>query len=53
MEILVEGRNRGKWYGRTRTDKLVFFSSVKDYLGQVVNIKLEKTSPWSMQGKIE
>jgi len=53
VEILVEGRNKGKWYGRTRTDKLVFFSSVSDYLGQVVNIKIEKTSPWSLQGKIE
>jgi tRNA-2-methylthio-N6-dimethylallyladenosine synthase len=52
-EILVEGRNRGKWYGRTRTDKLVFFSSGQDYLGQLVKIKIEKTSPWSLQGKIE
>ena len=50
--ILVEGRNKGKWYGRTRTDKLVFFSSGKEYAGQLVNIKIEKTSPWSLQGKI-
>ena len=53
VEILVEGRNRGKWYGRTRTDKLVFFSSDQDYLGQLAKIKIEKTSPWSLQGKIE
>jgi tRNA-2-methylthio-N6-dimethylallyladenosine synthase len=52
LEILVEGRKKGKWYGRTRTDKLVFFSSNKDYHGQLVNIKIEKTSPWSLQGKI-
>ena len=50
--ILVEGRHKGKWYGRTRTDKLVFFSSGKEYAGQLVNIKIEKTSPWSLQGKI-
>jgi tRNA-2-methylthio-N6-dimethylallyladenosine synthase len=52
-KILVEGRNRGKWYGRTRTDKLVFFSSERDYQGQLVNIKIEKTSPWSLQGIIK
>ena len=27
VEILVEGKSKGKWYGRTRTDKLVFFSN--------------------------
>ncbi len=52
VEILVEGRNRGKWYGRTRTDKLVFFSSGNDYPGQLAKIRIEKTSPWSLQGKI-
>jgi tRNA-2-methylthio-N6-dimethylallyladenosine synthase len=52
QEILVEGRKKNKWYGRTRTDKLVFFSSVKDFHGQLVKIKIEKTSPWSLQGKI-
>jgi tRNA-2-methylthio-N6-dimethylallyladenosine synthase len=52
-EILVEGRKHGKWYGRTRTDKLVFFSSNRDYLGQLVNIRIDRTSPWSLQGKIE
>jgi tRNA-2-methylthio-N6-dimethylallyladenosine synthase len=51
-EILVEGRNKGKWYGRTRTDKLVFFSSGREYTGRLVKIKIEKTSPWSLQGKI-
>jgi tRNA-2-methylthio-N6-dimethylallyladenosine synthase len=53
VEVLVEGRNKGKWYGRTRTDKLVFFNSGRDLLGQLVKIKIEKTSPWSLQGKIE
>jgi tRNA-2-methylthio-N6-dimethylallyladenosine synthase len=53
VEVLVEGRNKGKWYGRTRTDKLVFFNNGRDLLGQLVKIKIEKTSPWSLQGKIE
>ena len=52
-EILVEGKKKGKWQGRTRSGKLVFFSDNGDYLGQLVNIRIEKTSPWSLQGKIE
>lgn len=53
IEILVEGKKKGKWYGRTRTDKLVFFNSSRDYYGKLVKIKIEKTSAWSLQGKIE
>jgi len=53
VEVLVESRNKGKWQGRTKTDKLVFFSDNKDYRGQLVKIRIDKTSPWSLQGKIE
>ena len=51
--ILVEGQSKGKWYGRTHSDKLVFFSSDQDHTGQLVKIKIDKTSPWSLQGKFE
>ncbi|MCK4697515.1 MAG: MiaB/RimO family radical SAM methylthiotransferase, partial [Dehalococcoidia bacterium] len=50
VEVLVEGRKKGKWWGRTRTDKLVFFEDEADRMGQLVEVKLEKTSPWSLQG---
>ncbi len=50
--ILVEGKNKGKWYGRTRTDKLVFFQADRNYTGETVIIKIVKTSAWSLQGKI-
>jgi tRNA-2-methylthio-N6-dimethylallyladenosine synthase len=53
IEVLVEKKTRGKWQGRTRTDKLVFFSSTGDYTGKLVNIKINQTSPWSLQGKIQ
>jgi len=53
VEVLVEGRKRGKWYGRTRTDKLVFFSSEHDCTGQMEDIVINKTSPWSLQGTIK
>ena len=52
VEVLVEGRKKGKWWGRTRTDKLVFFEDEADHLGQLVKVKVEKTSPWSLQGSL-
>jgi tRNA-2-methylthio-N6-dimethylallyladenosine synthase len=53
VEVLVEGRKKGKWYGRTRSDKLVFYSHPDDRRGQLVKIIIEKTSPWSLQGTVE
>jgi tRNA-2-methylthio-N6-dimethylallyladenosine synthase len=50
LEVLVEGKKQGKWQGRSRNGKLVFFNDNNDLLGQVVNIEIEKTSPWSLQG---
>jgi tRNA-2-methylthio-N6-dimethylallyladenosine synthase len=52
VEILVEGKKKDKWYGRTRTDKLVFFRSDRDHRGHLVNIKIKKASAWSLQGMI-
>jgi tRNA-2-methylthio-N6-dimethylallyladenosine synthase len=52
VEVLVEGRKKGKWWGRTRTDKLVFFTDSADRLAQLVNVRIESTSPWSLQGRI-
>ena len=52
VEVLVEGKKKGKWQGRTRTGKLVFFKDTKDCLGQLVNIRIDKTSPWSLQGEL-
>ena len=53
IEVLVEGRKKGKWQSRTRSGKLVFFNNNNDYSGQLAKIRIEKTSPWSLQGKIE
>ena len=52
-EILVEGEQKGKWQGRTRTNKLVFFADDRDYLGQLVQVKIERCSPWALQGKVD
>jgi len=53
VEVLVEGKKKGKWQGRTRTGKLVFFSNNNDCLRQLVKIRIERTSPWALQGKVK
>jgi len=52
LEVLVDGRERGKWKGRTRSDKLVFFEDSRDVLGKFVKIQITKISPWSLQGSL-
>jgi len=50
LEILVEGKKGSKWYGRTYSDKVVFFTGSQDYSGKLVSILIESASPWSLQG---
>ncbi|MFC1994650.1 TRAM domain-containing protein, partial [Chloroflexota bacterium] len=52
VEVLVERERKGKWEGRTRTGKLVFFSDERDRAGQLVHVMVEKTSPWALQGRL-
>ena len=51
-EILVEGRHKGKWQGRTRHDKLVFFQDEADHLGRLEAVNLVGATPWSLQGTL-
>jgi tRNA-2-methylthio-N6-dimethylallyladenosine synthase len=53
VEVLVEGKKKGKWHGRSRSGKLVFFSNSNNCLGKLMNIRIEKTSPWSLQGRVK
>jgi tRNA-2-methylthio-N6-dimethylallyladenosine synthase len=52
VEVLVEGKEKGKWSGRTRGDKVVFFSSSENYQSQLIQIKITHTSPWSLSGEL-
>jgi len=52
VEVLVEGKQKGKWYGRTGTDKLVFFIDDANHARKLLNLRIETTSPWSLQGTI-
>jgi TRAM domain. len=51
--VLVEGKKKEKWYGRTRSDKLVFFKDAADKFGRLVKVKIDKTSPWALQGEVK
>ncbi len=53
QQVLVEGRRKGRWFGRNRNDKLVFFDSPSDLKGQMVDVHIERTSPWSLQGTLK
>jgi len=52
VEVLIEGKQKGKWYGRTRTDKIVFFSDNENWLGKLAILNIESSSPWSLQGRL-
>jgi tRNA-2-methylthio-N6-dimethylallyladenosine synthase len=51
-QILVEGHERGRWKGRTRTDKIVFFESKSELLGKLVIVEVQSTGPWSLKGTL-
>lgn len=52
QDILVEGRKKGKWFGRNRNDKLVFFDSDNVNAGEMINVKIKETSPWYLEGSM-
>jgi len=52
-EVLVEADHKGKWKGRTRTNKLVFFEDpLTDWAGRLAQVTITQTSPWSLQGAL-
>jgi len=52
IEVLIEGHSRGKWYGRSRNNKLVHIASEEALAGQLVEAQITHTSPWSLQGDL-
>ena len=52
LQVLVEGVKRGKVEGRSRNDKLVYIESGQELIGETVDVKIEKTSSWSLQGRV-
>ncbi len=52
VQVLVEEIYKGKWRGRTKHGKVVFFEDANDRLGQLVDVTLEWTGPYSMMGRV-
>ncbi|MGD8805247.1 MAG: tRNA (N6-isopentenyl adenosine(37)-C2)-methylthiotransferase MiaB [Chloroflexota bacterium] len=50
QEVLVEGRHKGRWQGRTPQGKLVFFDDKRQLRGQLIDIHITHAGPWSMSG---
>ncbi len=52
VPVLFEEKRKGKWRGRTPQNKLVFAESERDLHGQVADVEITWTGPWSMQGRL-
>ena len=52
VQVLFEEQVRGRWRGRTPTNKLVFVESEEDLHGQLRGARITWTGPWSMQGAL-
>ncbi|MCE5257463.1 MAG: tRNA (N6-isopentenyl adenosine(37)-C2)-methylthiotransferase MiaB [Chloroflexi bacterium] len=50
VQVLVDGRQKGRWRGRTRTNHLVFFADERQWLGRLVNVRITWAGPWSLIG---
>ncbi len=54
VEVLVEGKHKGKWRGRTPQNKIVFFEDAsQNWLGRTVALRVTQTGAWSMQGALD
>jgi tRNA-2-methylthio-N6-dimethylallyladenosine synthase len=53
-EVLVEGKHKGRWFGRTRTNRLAFFDDpARAWNAKLAPIEITQASAWSLQGKID
>ncbi|MGB8252980.1 MAG: tRNA (N6-isopentenyl adenosine(37)-C2)-methylthiotransferase MiaB [Anaerolineaceae bacterium] len=52
QEVLFETKVRGRWRGRTRTNKLVFVESEENLSGALRLVKVTWAGPWSMQATL-
>ena len=52
VEVLFEEQVRGRWRGRTPTNKLVFVETDEDLRGQLRPVRITWAGPWSMQATL-
>jgi tRNA-2-methylthio-N6-dimethylallyladenosine synthase len=53
VEVLVEGKHKGRWHGRTRTNRPVFFDDdSRDWHSRLATVEITRASAWSLQGNL-
>lgn len=52
VDVLVEDQHAGRWRGRTRTNKLVFFEDDRDMRGKLVRVHIRESGAWSLRGDL-
>jgi tRNA-2-methylthio-N6-dimethylallyladenosine synthase len=52
VEVLFEDKVKGRWRGRTPTNKLVFVETEQELRGKVIPVTVTWTGPWSMQARV-
>ncbi|HNM35871.1 MAG TPA: MiaB/RimO family radical SAM methylthiotransferase, partial [Anaerolineales bacterium] len=52
VDVLFEENVKGRWKGRTPTNKLVFVQSEEDLRGKLLPVTVTWTGPWSMQANL-
>jgi tRNA-2-methylthio-N6-dimethylallyladenosine synthase len=52
VSVLVQGRKKGRWWGRTKLNKLVYFESERTWLGRLAPVRITWAGPWSMVGDV-
>ncbi len=52
LPVLFEEKAKGRWRGRTRTNKLVFVENAENLLGQERPVRITWTGPWSLIGEL-
>ncbi|MGE5123249.1 MAG: tRNA (N6-isopentenyl adenosine(37)-C2)-methylthiotransferase MiaB [Acidobacteriaceae bacterium] len=50
VQVMFEEIVKGRWKGRTTTNKLVFIESETDLTGKILPVRITWAGPWSMQG---
>jgi len=52
VPVLFEEKVKGRWKGRTPTNKLVFVESTANLRGQILPVTITWAGPWSMQATL-
>jgi len=55
-DILLEGRKRGRMFGRNRNDKIVYIAEeasvpLSRRIGETINVEVTEATPWSLVGQ--